>query len=83
MKSIKQNPVAYLAGLVAVLTALDGTLTGLKVLSPTVGGWLGAAVAVLTAVLGAVTHGAVTPVANPHDNSGRPLVPLSTAQPTP
>lgn len=77
---MKQNPVVYLATVVALLTASDGTLTGLHVLSPATAAWLGGAIAVLTAVLGVLTHGAVTPVANPHDDSGRPLVPLTSAQ---
>jgi len=72
--------VAWLATVVALLTALDGTLGGLHVLSPTTTAWLGGAIAVLTAILGVLTHNAVTPVANPHDNSGRPLAPLSSTR---
>jgi len=72
-----QNPVAWLTTVVAVLTALDGTLTGLGVLSPTVAGWIAGAIAVLTAILGVLTHNVVTPVANPHDDSGRALVPAA------
>jgi hypothetical protein len=74
---MKQNPVAWLTTVVALLTALDGTLTGLHVLSPTLAAWIGGAIAVGTAILGVLTHGAVTPVANPHASDGRPLVPLS------
>jgi hypothetical protein len=71
----KQNPVAMLATLVALLTAADGTLEGLHILSPSVAAWAAGAIAVLTAVLGVVTHGKVTPLANPRDNAGRPLTP--------
>ncbi len=74
---MKQNPVAWLATVVALLTAVDGSLTGLHVLSPTIGAWLAGAIAVLTAILGVLTHGAVTPVSNPRDASGRALVPRS------
>jgi hypothetical protein len=74
---MKQNPVAWLTTIVALLTALDGTLTGLHVLSPALAAWVGGAIAVGTAILGVLTHGAVTPVGNPHDNGGRALVPLS------
>ena len=71
------KPVAWLTTIVALLTALDGTLTGLHVLSPAVGGWLAGAVAVLTTILGVITHNNVTPVANPKSADGRPLVPLN------
>jgi hypothetical protein len=77
---MKQNPVAFLTTLVAVLTGLDGTLAGLHVLTATQSAWAAGLIAVLTAVLGIVTHGKVTPVANPKDSSGRPLVPLSTGR---
>jgi hypothetical protein len=76
-----KNPVAWLTTVVAVLTALDATLGGLGVLPGTAAAWIGGAIAVLTAVLGVLTHGAVTPVASPRDNSGRPLVPVSSATP--
>jgi hypothetical protein len=73
----KQNPVAMLTTLVALLTAADGTLEGLHVLSPSVAAWAAGAIAVLTAVLGVVTHGKVTPLVNPHDDLGRALAPVS------
>lgn len=72
---MKLNPVAWLTTLIAVLTAADGALEGLHVLSPGVAAAGAGLIAVLTAVLGAVTHTKVTPVANPHDNNGRALVP--------
>jgi hypothetical protein len=73
----KQNPVAMLTTLVALLTAADGTLEGLHFLSPSVAAWAAGAIAVLTAVLGVVTHGKVTPLVNPHDDLGRALTPVS------
>lgn len=80
---IKQNPVAALTTLVTLLIGLDAALEPLGVLTAKQSAIAGAVIAVLTAVLGARTHGAVTPVANPHDNGGRPLVPLTTAKRTP
>lgn len=74
---IKQNPVAWMTALVAALTAAAGVLDGTGVLSPTVSGYAGAGIAILTAILGGIAHGKVTPVSNPHDDGGRPLVPLS------
>jgi hypothetical protein len=77
---MRQNPVAFLTTLVAVLTGLDGTLQGLHVLTATQSAVAAGLIALLTAVLGIVTHGKVTPTANPKDSSGRPLVPLSTGR---
>lgn len=72
---MKLNPVAWLTTLIAVLTAADGALEGLHILSPTVAATAAGAIAVLTAILGAITHTRVTPLANPRDDNGRALVP--------
>jgi hypothetical protein len=75
-----RNPVAWLTTLIALLTSLDATLTGLGVLSPAAAAWVGGAIAVLTTVLGVLTHGVVTPLVAPRDASGRNLVPVGSRQ---
>jgi len=73
----KLQPVAWFTGLVTTLVAVDGAAEAAHVLSPTVAAWAGIGIAGLTALLGFITHGVVTPVAAPKDSSGRPLVPLN------
>lgn len=72
---MKQNPVAWLTALVAVLTAVDGTLQGMHVLTATQSAWAAGIIAVLTAILGTIARANVTPLANPRDRAGRKLVP--------
>lgn len=76
-QKIRHNPVAALATLVSVLVAADAALEPLGVLTAHQSALVGGGIAILTAVLGAVTHGKVTPLVAPTDASGRPLVPLS------
>lgn len=71
------KPVATLVTVITVLLALLTALAGTGVLSGTAAAYVSGAIGLLTAILGWITHGKVTPVANPKDNGGRPLVPLS------
>lgn len=84
MKGFKLEPVAWLTTIAAVLTALTAATAAPPLnhmLPDAVTVWLGVATAVVTAVLGAVARGKVTPLAAPRDNSDRPLVPTSTTRP--
>jgi hypothetical protein len=76
---IRKFPVAWLTTLVTTLVAVDTALEGLHVLSVTQATWAGGIIAVLTAILGAITHSQVTPLVAPKDSSGRSLVPASSA----
>jgi hypothetical protein len=78
---IRHNPVAALTTLVSLLVALDAALEPLGVLTAQQSAIAGGVIAVSTAILGAITHGKVTPLARPRDNGGRPLVPLTTVNP--
>jgi len=71
---IRQNPVAALATVVSLLVAADAALEPLGVLTAHQSALIGGGIAILTAILGVFTHGAVTPLANPRDNDGQPLV---------
>lgn len=72
---MKFNPVAWMSTLLTVLIAVDSALAGNHAYSPTVAAWVGGVIALLTALLGVLTHKIVTPLARPRDSSRRPLVP--------
>lgn len=81
IKGFKIQPVAYMTSLLTLLVAVEAVNEGAHLLP---GGWspyLLGAIAVLTAVLGVLTHGAVTPTAAPRDDAGVPLVPVSMKTP--
>lgn len=80
LKSIKFKPVAWLTGLVSVLTALEAVDAKVHVLPAAWTPYLVGAIAVLTVVLGALVHGVVTPLARPRDDAGTPLVPKWAVQ---
>jgi hypothetical protein len=71
----KHFPVAWLTGVITVLVGADAILEQAHVLTPAQSSWAGIAVAILTLIGGTVAHSKVTPVAQPRDSSGRPLVP--------
>lgn len=71
---MKFEPVRWMTVTLVVLTALAGTTELTDLLPPAVAGALLVGIALLTAVLGAVTRSAVTPVARPRDAAGVPLV---------
>jgi hypothetical protein len=73
---ISRNPVAVLTTLYSVLAAVAAIVVELNLLPDHVTGYLTAAVAVLAAILGALTHTKVTPLVNPKNNDGVPLVPV-------
>lgn len=68
-------PVAWMTGLLTILTGTDAILEQAHVLTPAESSWAGIGIAILTLVVGTVTHGKVTPLASPKDSSGRALVP--------
>jgi len=74
---MNSKPVAVMTSVVTVALAVLTALAGTGVLSGKTAALASGAVAILTAVLGILTHGKVTPVAAPKDNGGRPLVPLN------
>jgi hypothetical protein len=57
---------AVVQAIIALVVSFGGGLTGDQV---------GAIAAVSAAILGFITHMQVTPMSNPKDNGGRPLVP--------
>lgn len=72
---MKFEPVKWMTVLLAVLTAANGATALTDALPIKVVGGISAAIAILTAVLGALTRNAVTPLAQPEDAEGRTLVP--------
>lgn len=74
---MNSKPVATLVTVATVALAILTALAGTGVLSGRAAAIAAAAIAVINAVLGAITHGKVTPLARPRDSSGRPLVPRS------
>lgn len=72
---MNSKPVATLVTVATVALALLTALAGTGVLSGKAAAWVASGILVLNAVLGIVAHSMVTPVANPKDSSGRPLVP--------
>jgi hypothetical protein len=75
---MNSKPVVTLVTVATVLLALLTALAGTGVLSGKVAAIVSGAILVINALLGVVAHGMVTPVSNPHDNSGRALVPVSS-----
>jgi hypothetical protein len=80
LKSIKFKPVAWATSLLTVLVAVEAVNEAAHLLPVAWTPYLLGAIAVLTAVLGRLAHGAVTPLAAPHSGDGRPLVPMSHAR---
>lgn len=74
---MKYQPVRIMTVIVAVLTALLGVGDLTSILPATVVGAAVTGVAVLTAILGALTRARVTPLARPRDAVGTPLVPAT------
>jgi hypothetical protein len=72
---MKSRPVATLVTVATVALAVLTALAGTGVLSGKAAALAAAAIALLNGILGAIAHGNVTPLANPKDSSGRPLVP--------
>lgn len=79
-RGIKLHPVAWMSGLLTVLIAVEAVDRAAHLLPAAVAPYLLGAIAVLTAVLGKLAHGVVTPLARPRDDAGTPLVPKWAAQ---
>lgn len=73
---MKFEPVRIMTVTVATATALLGVGELTSILPATVVGAAVTGVAVLTAILGALTRARVTPLARPRDAVGTPLVPV-------
>jgi hypothetical protein len=73
--SFKFKPVAWLTSVVTVLVAVEAVNETAHLLPERWTPYLLGTIAVLTAALGALTHGAVTPLARPRDDAGNALVP--------
>jgi hypothetical protein len=76
MNWIRRNPVAALTTLYTVLAAVYGVIASTELLPDRVVASVGIGVAILAAILGALTHTKVTPLANPKNSDGVPLVAL-------
>jgi hypothetical protein len=72
---LKLEPVKWMTVALGVLTGLAGVTAVTDLLPKSVVGGMAIAIAVLTALLGAVTRDAVTPLARPRSEDGTPLVP--------
>ena len=82
-KGLKIQPVAWMTTVLGVLVAAEAVDQAVRVLPAGWAPYLLGAIAVLTAVLGKLAHGAVTPLARPRDDAGNPLVPKWAAGDTP
>lgn len=71
---ISKFPVAWMSLVLTILTSADALAAYTQVFDEKQMAWVNLAVAVLTAVLGKLAHGAVTPMARPRDNDGTALV---------
>lgn len=72
----RPRPVLVFGAVIAVLSVLSESADALDVLPPAVLPWVRLALAVATAVGGALwAQSRVTPVADPRDGEGRRLIP--------
>lgn len=77
MNPFRKAPVATLVSLMTAVLAGAVTLQGTGLVTGKAGAWLDAAVGMIQLVLGLYARMHATPVANPKDNLGRPLVPVT------
>lgn len=73
---IKKFPVAWMTLILAILGSGDAVALYTEVLNKEQAAWVTTIVTLATLVLGKLTHGAVTPLADPKANDGTPLVPV-------
>lgn len=69
------KPVAWLTAIASLAAALPPILLNNHLVSEKVAGYITLVGLFATVLVGVVTHGIVTPLAAPKDNSGTPLVP--------
>lgn len=74
-RGIKIQPVAWMTTILGVLVAVEAANEAIHFLPAAWSPYLLGAIAILTAVLGKLVHGVVTPLARPRDDAGTPLVP--------
>lgn len=82
IRGIKVQPVAWMTTVLGVLVAVEAVNEGAHLLPASWSPYLLGAIATLTAILGVLTHGAVTPLVRPRDDAGVPLVPRPFASTT-
>ena len=70
---IKKFPVAWMTLALAILGSGDAVALYTEFLTKDQAVWVTTIVTLLTLVLGKLTHGAVTPLADPKANDGTPL----------
>lgn len=75
IERFKKSPVAFTTTTMTLLLGVLIYLQSTGLITGAAAAWIGAAVGVLQIVLGILTRGSVTPVVNPMDNNGNPLVP--------
>lgn len=76
MNPFKKAPVTTLITIMTVLLAVLVYLQGTGLITGQAAVWVGTAVGALQVLLGLYARSHATPVADPHDNDGRALVPL-------
>jgi hypothetical protein len=77
---MRPRPVLILTALMAAFSALAGAGTALDFLPRPVVATILLVGIVVAAAGGALVQGAVTPLADPQDSAGRPLVPLDAIE---
>lgn len=68
-----------MTAILAVLSTSDAVALYTKILNPTQAAWVTSIVTLLTLVMGRFTHKVVTPLADPKNNAGAPLVVVGNA----
>lgn len=80
-KAFRAHPVATLTALLTGALSVLTLLQGLHILHGQVATWLDGAVALLTLILGWLTHQHVTPLAKPRASDGTPLIRMGDQYP--
>lgn len=81
MNTFRRRPLATVITWGATVLAVLVVLQGAGVLTGAAAHWVDVAAGVLQVVLTAYAHSKVTPVADPKDDLGRPLVPSKLIPP--
>jgi hypothetical protein len=79
---IKRFPVATVTAVVALLMTTDALAIWRSVLTQNEAAWVSLGLTVLGIILGKAAHNSVTPLADPKNAEGVPLVPDVPAKPT-
>ncbi len=76
---MNSKPVATLVTVATLLLAVLVALSGTGLLSGRAAALVASGILIVNAVLGVITHGKVTPTANPRNDAGQRLVPATTS----